>query len=128
MGMGMGGTTLNDRTFDMTAVAQDEIVRLGTTEVWEFANVSGPMSHPMHVHNLQFQVIERLHDPRMASVYDTMRAGLVDEGWEDVVIVMPGERVRVHMRFTDYTGLYLYHCHILEHEDSGMMRNYQVQS
>jgi FtsP/CotA-like multicopper oxidase with cupredoxin domain len=96
--------------------------------VWEFANVSGPMSHPMHVHNLQFRVIERLQDRRMASVYDTMRAGLVDEGWKDVVIVMPGERVRVLMRFTDYTGLYLYHCHILEHEDSGMMRNYQVQA
>ena len=44
------------------------------------------------------------------------------ERWKDVVIVMLGERVRVLMRFTDYTGLYLYHCHILEHEDSGMMR------
>jgi len=44
------------------------------------------------------------------------------------VIVMPGERVRVLMRFTDHAGLYLYHCHILEHEDLGMMRNYRVQS
>ena len=81
----------------------------------------------VHVHNLQFRVIERLPGRGLASVYDTMRAGLVDEGWKDVVIVMPGERVRVLMRFTDHAGLYLYHCHILEHEDLGMMRNYRVQ-
>ena len=124
--MGRGRVALNGRTFDMTAVAHDEIVKLGTTEVWEFSN-AGPMSHPMHVHNLQFRVIERLPGRGLASVYDTMRAGLVDEGWKDVVIVMPGERVRVLMRFTDHAGLYLYHCHILEHEDLGMMRNYRVQ-
>jgi FtsP/CotA-like multicopper oxidase with cupredoxin domain len=125
--MGMGQVSLNGRTFEMEAVAPDEIVKLGTTEVWEFANVSGPMSHPLHLHNLQFKVIERLQDSQLESVYNTMRAGLVDEGWKDVVIVMPGERVRILMRFTDHVGLYLYHCHILEHEDLGMMRNYQVE-
>ena len=41
---------------------------------------------------------------------------------------MPGERVRLLMKFTDYTGLYLFHCHILEHEDLGMMRNYLVKA
>jgi len=125
--MGRGQATLNGRVFEMKNVAADEIVRLGATEVWEFANV-GPMAmaHPMHVHNLQFKVIERLQDPRFAAAHDTMRAGLIDEGWKDVVIVMPGERVRVLMQFTDHAGLYLYHCHILEHEDLGMMRNYLV--
>ena len=87
-----------------------------------------PMAHPLHVHNLQFKVIERLQDPRFGAVYDTVRAGLIDEGWKDVVIVMPGERVRVLMQFTDHAGLYLYHCHILEHEDMGMMRNYLVRA
>jgi FtsP/CotA-like multicopper oxidase with cupredoxin domain len=56
-----------------------------------------------------------------------MSEGLVDEGWKDVVIVMPGELVKVLMKFTLYAGLYLYHCHILEHEDLGMMRNYLIE-
>lgn len=125
--MGHGQWYLNGRTFDMRGVAPEETVQLGTTEVWEFANAS-PMSHPMHLHNLQFKVIGRVRDPGYASVHDTMGAGLIDEGWKDVVIVMPGERVQVLMRFRDYVGLYLYHCHILEHEDMGMMRNYLVES
>ena len=41
---------------------------------------------------------------------------------------MPGERVKLLMKFTDHTGLYIYHCHILEHEDLGMMRNYLVRA
>lgn len=126
--MGRGQVALNGRTFEMEAAALDEIVKLGTTEVWEFANVSGPMSHPMHMHNLQFRVIERVQDSRLDPIYDSMRAGFVDEGFKDVVIVMPGERVRVLAHFADHTGLYLYHCHILEHEDLGMMRNYRVDA
>ncbi len=50
----------------------------------------------------------------------------MDEGWKDTVLLMPGERVRVQVQFQDYTGLFLYHCHNLEHEDMGMMRNYRV--
>lgn len=57
-----------------------------------------------------------------------MKAGLVDERWKDTVLVMPGERVRVLLHFADYTGLFLYHCHMLEHEDSGLMRNYLVKA
>lgn len=73
-------------------------------------------------------MIERKADPRFAAAYETLSGGFVDEGWKDVVLVMPGERVRVLMKFTDHTGFYLYHCHILEHEDLGMMRNYLVQA
>lgn len=65
---------------------------------------------------------------RYAQLHDTMREGLLDEGLKDVVIVMPGERVQILMRFETYTGLYLYHCHILEHEGMGMMRNYLVEA
>jgi len=54
--------------------------------------------------------------------------GFVDEGWHDTVLVMPGERVKVLQRFEDFEGLYLYHCHNLEHEDMGMMRNYRVEA
>jgi blue copper oxidase len=121
---------LNGRTFEMHEVAKDEIVRLGDLEVWEFVNQGGMMGmiHPMHVHNVQFQVVERQILPQLAGIWDTVRAGYVDEGWKDTVLVMPGERVKVLLKFEDYAGLYLYHCHNLEHEDQGMMRNYLVKA
>ncbi|MBI4206169.1 MAG: multicopper oxidase domain-containing protein [Betaproteobacteria bacterium] len=129
--MGMGRVSLNGRTFEkMDEVADNEIVKLNTLEVWEFANDASMMmmAHPIHVHNLQFQVLERRADPRFAAIRDSLGAGFLDEGWKDVVLVMPGERVKLLMKFTDHTGLYLYHCHILEHEDMGMMRNYLVRA
>ena len=129
--MGMGQVSLNGRRFDkMDEVADNEIVKLNTLEVWEFANDASMMmmAHPIHVHNLQFQVLERQANPRFAGIYQTLSAGFLDEGWKDVVTVMPAERVKLLMRFTDHAGLYLYHCHILEHEDMGMMRNYLVRA
>ena len=126
MSMLRGQAFLNGRTFDMEAVADDERVILGTTEVWEFVNDS-PMAHPMHIHNLHFRVVERsgvtsTGDPNGLSM------GFTDEGLKDIVLVLPGQRVKVLMKFEDHTGLYLYHCHILEHEDLGMMRNYRVEA
>lgn len=126
--MGMGRVALNNRTFELMDVAADEIVKANSTEVWEFVNSAGRMAHPMHVHNIQFRVLERIRDPRYQSIHETMQEGLIDEGWKDVVIVMPGERVKVLLRFIEHTGLYLYHCHILEHEDLGMMRNYRIDA
>ena len=125
------GWTLNGRTFEMTAVAPDEVVRLNTTEVWEFHNVGsgmgmGMLPHPMHMHGEQFQVVGREVDAADRRAWEDVREGHVDEGWKDTVLVMPGERVRVIRRFRDFTGLFLYHCHNLEHEDMGMMRNFQV--
>ena len=109
-------------------VAEDEKVKLGATEVWDFVNQpSGmAMAHPMHVHNLQFRVIDR--SGTGSGLQRELASGSTDEGLKDVVIVMPGERVRVLMKFENHTGLYLYHCHILEHEDMGMMRNYLVRA
>jgi len=128
--MGMGRAALNGRSFELEAVTQGETVTLDTLEVWEFVNDSGMMMmpHPIHVHNLQFQVLNRQIDPRFAKFGGDLRAGILDAGWKDVVLVLPGERVKLLMKFTDYAGLYLYHCHILEHEDLGMMRNYLVQA
>jgi FtsP/CotA-like multicopper oxidase with cupredoxin domain len=54
-------------------------------------------------------------------------AGIVDSGLHDTVLVLPGERVRIAMTFKDFEGLYLYHCHNMEHEDNGMMRYYEVR-
>jgi FtsP/CotA-like multicopper oxidase with cupredoxin domain len=127
MSMMRGQMLLNGRTFDMEAVADDERVRLGTTEVWEFVNDS-PMAHPMHVHNLHFRVIERSSVTSTVGDPNGLSAGFTDEGLKDIVLVLPGQRVKVLMKFEDHTGLYLYHCHILEHEDLGMMRNYRVEA
>jgi len=118
--------TINGRTFRMDQVDNDEKVRMNSLEVWEFINEGGGMGmmggmnmpHPIHLHGKQFQVLERrgvTHD------------GYVDEGWKDTVLLMPGERIRILVRFGDYPGLFLYHCHNLEHEDMGMMRNYLIE-
>jgi len=137
LAMSMGrGWTLNGRSFEMTDVAPDEIVRRGDLEVWEFVNRSGGMGmgggmslpHPMHVHLLQFQILERQIDSAGRAAWETVKDGFVDEGWIDTVLVMPGERVKVLLKFEDFTGLYLYHCHNLEHEDMGMMRNFRVEA
>ena len=128
--------SINGRTFEMTDVARDEIVKLGDLEVWEFINQAGGgmgmmggmnLPHPMHVHGLQYQVIERQIDPSYRAAWETLSGGYVDEGWHDTVLVMPGERVKILLKFEDFEGLYLYHCHNLEHEDMGMMRNYRVE-
>lgn len=125
---------LNGRVFEMTGVAENEIVRLGTLEAWEFVNQQNPnemmermgMVHPMHIHGAQFQVMQRdLLAPELKAGFESVREGYVDEGWKDTVVVMPGERVRLLMKFA-HPGLFVYHCHNLEHEDMGMMRNYRV--
>jgi FtsP/CotA-like multicopper oxidase with cupredoxin domain len=116
--------TINGRVYEMTAVADDEMVNLGDTMAWEWINNS-PIPHPMHIHNVQFQVVQRT-PPSSTSSYSTANQGFVDSGWKDTVLVWPGERVKVAMKFEPYTGMYMYHCHILEHEDMTMMRNYMI--
>ena len=123
--------TLNGRTFEMQEVAQEERMPLGELALWRFENQPGRgmmadfMSHPMHLHGVQFQVVERAVDPDYRTGWETLADGFVDDGWKDTVLVMPGEAVTVLMRFTQ-PGLFVYHCHVLEHEDMGMMRNFEV--
>lgn len=135
-GMGMGWT-INGRTFEMEKVAQDEIVKRNTLELWVYDNQGNgggmmggmmQMLHPMHIHGLQFQVLGWEVDPNYQSAWDSVREGLITEGWKDTVMVMPGTRVKLLMKFQDFTGLFLHHCHILEHEDAGMMRNYRIDA
>jgi FtsP/CotA-like multicopper oxidase with cupredoxin domain len=118
--------TLGGRTFEMAQVAGDETVRAGSTHIWEFVNEGGPMgmhmAHPIHLHGRQFRVVGRTG----GSASNALRDGLIDAGWLDTVLVLPNESVRVQVRFSDHRGLFLYHCHILEHEDMGMMRNFRV--
>jgi suppressor of ftsI len=84
------------------------------------------MAHPIHLHGRQFRVLKREIDPAMPTGWNSVRGGFSDAGWKDTVLVMPGERVQILSHFTAYRGLFLYHCHNLEHEDLGMMRNYRV--
>ncbi len=126
---------LNGRAFEMTGVAADEVGRVGELMAWEFVNERNPgqmmeqngMAHPMHIHGVQFQVLERQVLPELKAGAESVRAGYVDEGWKDTVLVMPGERVKVLLKFV-HPGLFLYHCHNLEHEDQGMMRNFRVDA
>ena len=115
---------INGRRYAMNDVAPDETVTMGTMELWDFVNPLGgrgmmgrPMPHPMHLHARQFQVLEREGGGALNHM---------DKGWKDTVLVMPGQRVRIAVRFEDHAGLFLYHCHNLEHEDMGMMRNFRV--
>jgi suppressor of ftsI len=127
---------LNGKEFEMMAASPEETVKMNTMQVIEFDNgytqagmgmgmMSG-LPHPMHLHGQQFQIIERVIREDRRKDYETVSKGFIDEGWKDVVLVMPGEKVTLLKRFDDYKGLFLYHCHNLEHEEMGMMRNFNV--
>lgn len=107
---------------------------VGASETWEIYNFTAD-AHPIHVHLVQFQVVDRqplapVDGEGVASVpaypTDTPRSPEAWEtGWKDTVITYPGEVTRIKMRF-DYPGFYVWHCHIVEHEDNEMMRPYHV--
>lgn len=120
---------LNGGPFQMNLVAPNENVKLGALEVWEFSNPAGSshLAHPIHIHGPQFQVLERIIAPSRIADWETVRHGYTDEGWKDTVLLMPGETVRILNRFHRYAGPSMYHCHNLEHEDMGMMRNLSIQ-
>ena len=80
------------------------------------------------MHGRQFQVIERSMHPDFARQWESITVGYLDYGWKDTILLLPGETVRIAVQFDDYPGLFVYHCHTLEHEDLGMMRNYEVRA
>ena len=115
MMMGSGPThTINGKTFELERV--DERVPARQTEVWTFVNES-ELPHPVHVHAGQFRVLARTGGRARIMPWET--------GLKDTVLTMPGERVDVAVRFI-HEGLFLLHCHNLEHEDMNMMLNFEV--
>lgn len=143
--MGMRHMTfqLNGRTFDLQDYLEIEKIPVNSIQkVRIFHERHGMMGggmrggrgrmgmmmlqpHPIHLHGQQFQILSRTQN-ELESGYDTVKDGFIDSGWKDTVLVMPGEEIEIIKPFEDYTGLFLYHCHNLEHEDMGMMRNFFV--
>lgn len=128
---------INGRTFRMHAVADWEKVKEGSTEIWQFINGDEgrgmgmmqnmmKMPHPVHIHGFSFRIIERDVSSMERDVWETVQEGFLDEGNQDTFLLMPGMKVKVLLSFRDFRGKYIYHCHNLEHEDMGMMRNFEI--
>jgi spore coat protein A len=106
---------------------------LDSTEIWELVNLTED-SHPIHLHLVRFQILDRR--PIDALAYQTKKALLFtgpaqppepfEVGWKDTVRTDPGAITRIIVPFTGYAGRYVWHCHILEHEDNEMMRPFEV--
>lgn len=116
---GMGRNwNINGKQMDMKRI--DEYLKLNDTEIWEVSNkatgMMGGMPHPFHAHGVQFQVIDRNGERPPAN----------ESGWKDTILVYPDEKVRLIATFK-YSGIFMYHCHILEHEDAGMMGQFKVE-
>ena len=103
---------INGKTMDMNRV--DVRSRLGATEIWQIENVV-TMDHPFHLHGFQFQLLDR------DGVPEPYRS------WKDVVNVPKHQTVRLIVRFDDFPGKWMFHCHILDHEDHGMMGILEVR-
>lgn len=103
---------INGKRMDLHRV--DVTVPLGATEIWTIENLVG-MDHPFHLHGFRFQVLSRDGEPEPYP------------SWKDTVNVPKHQTVRLVVRFDDYPGLWMFHCHILTHEDAGMMGVLQVR-
>lgn len=112
----LGGRSINGRSMDLRRI--DGVVNVGDTEVWEVVNEGGS-SHSFHVHDVQFRVVSadgEAPPPELA-------------GLKDTVYLTPNVRYRLLMRFADYADAdtpYMFHCHLLRHEDEGMMGQFVV--
>jgi len=115
MGMGTGRHLINGVSYKIDRI--DEIVPHNEIEEWKFINQTMNF-HPMHVHGVMFQVYARNGVTNLPPN---------DKGWKDTVLVNGDETVQALVKFSDYSGQYLIHCHNLEHEDDGMMLNFKVE-
>ncbi|HWV50649.1 MAG TPA: multicopper oxidase domain-containing protein [Microbacterium sp.] len=112
----LSGYAINNQMMDMGRI--DEVITLGDTEIWTVTNIDG-QTHNFHIHDVQFQILDiggHRPPPHL-------------QGWKDTVWLKQGESVRLIMTFADYaseTTPYMYHCHMLRHEDNGMMGQFLV--
>jgi spore coat protein A len=125
------GVRINNKGYDEPVT---ERVRLGSVEKWRFINMTDD-AHPMHLHLVQFRILERQgFNPTSVGTGVLTMAGSPrppapnESGWKDTAVVQPREVLVILVRFEGYTGRYVFHCHMLEHEDNDMMRPYEVVS
>lgn len=115
---GMGHmVSINGEEFNMNTI--NEVGKYGETEIWTVTNqatMMHSMGHPFHIHGVQFQVLTRNgKDPKLEEM-----------GWKDTVFINPNEEVKIIVKFNNI-GSYMYHCHILEHEEEGMMGQIKIE-
>jgi FtsP/CotA-like multicopper oxidase with cupredoxin domain len=109
-------TTINNKSMDLNRI--DFAVTRGTTEIWNVANHDG-LPHNFHIHDVHYQILSidgSAPPPELA-------------GWKDTMLLQPGQTNKIIMRFADYADAahpYMYHCHLLRHEDAGMMGQFVV--
>jgi FtsP/CotA-like multicopper oxidase with cupredoxin domain len=114
----------------MDAVSENPAV--GDTEVWEFYNTTAD-AHPMHVHEVAFEVVNRedlvVVDEEVVQPIQLTGTITLPEAWEtgvkDTVVALPGQVTRIRAHFEN-PGQFVWHCHIVEHEDNEMMRPYRI--
>ncbi len=114
--MPFGNFLINGKKMDLDRI--DQTINLNDIEIWKIKN-SSDMAHPFHVHDIQFLILTRNGESPPEN----------ERGWKDVVLVKKHETVRFITRFGDYSDPdtpYMFHCHILEHEDAGMMGQFVV--
>jgi spore coat protein A len=107
--------------------------RLNTVEIWNLINPTDD-AHPIQLHLVRFQILDRRRfdkfdfqmRKKLRFIGDVMPPEPNEAGWKDTVRANPGVVTRIIVRFEGYTGRYVWHCHILEHEDNEMMRPYEV--
>ena len=149
LSMGHMAPRLNGKSFSMDKAMKEEQVEVGSHKKIKIFHDHGSMeteggmrmgmrrggmmggmmmsmAHPIHLHGQQYQIISRKHHGMGEEGYQTVKDGFIDNGWKDTVLVMPGEEIEIIKPFEDFKGLFLYHCHNLEHEDLGMMRQFYV--
>lgn len=84
------------------------------------------MPHPVHIHQVQFNILERNVEGVDPELWNAIKDGFIEDGWHDTVLLMAGMKIKLIMQYKDFKGLFVYHCHNLEHEDMGMMRNFEI--
>ncbi len=114
----MGSFTINGQQMRMDKI--NFSLKSGSEEIWTVRNVGmGMMNivHSFHVHDTQFTVLS----------YNGRKPDPLYQGPKDTILLSPGDEAVIGVSFRDYTGVYMYHCHLLEHEDSGMMGQFLVE-
>lgn len=105
--------TINGNLFDPDRI--DAAARVDDVEIWEFSNATYD-PHPIHIHDIQWQILD----------INGQRPPAGDEGWKDTFLIPALGNVRVIGKFANLTGIYVFHCHKLEHEDHAMMAQFEV--